>query len=85
MRSYTFSTNTIGAVFVRGMLELVLRSWDFTSAPICPGVISKAVPYKKTNMLFFSGTCISQFLSKKCHFMKRGTEPADTKKRMRGK
>ena len=58
---------------------------DFISAPIWPGVISKAGPDKKTNMLFFSGTCISQFLSKKCHFMKAGTQLAVTRKRMRGK
>ena len=63
IRSYTFSITIIGAVFVCGILKLVLSIWDFTSAPIWPGVISKAVPDKKISMFFFSGIFISQFFT----------------------
>ena len=63
---------TMGTVFVREMLELVLRSWDLISIPIWPGVISKADPEKKIAMLFVNGTFILEFLSKKCHFMISG-------------
>ena len=85
IRSYTFSTSIIGAVFVRGILELVLRIWDFINAPNLPGVISKANPDKKTVIFFINDIFISQFLSKKFHFTKTGTQLTVTRKRINGK